>query len=127
MLAFHRGTWEEAESMPNDWQCDDKNGLIYPGFNSYPQMIFGDEQDTHVSVYYAEDMAAHYRFLVLVFFETFQRTEDMLVTDFPSLIQLLRDILPLVNCEREREAHEVLMEEHRWRVEELGKRRECCH
>lgn len=131
MLTFNHGQWIEDTTISNDWKIIGEE-LSYGDYDSDPGWVIGEKHVFHAEVYWIrEDLPqdayerARYKFFVAT--RDIGRTECILVTDYPSLLMLLKEIEPLIRFEMDLERFEMLAEEHLWKAKKGGYQSNCIH
>lgn len=124
MDVYNRGQWSTDESISDDWTWD-KEGRKKNGYETIPDCAVGDKFGWSAEAYAADDIETQYPFLVLI--GTGNRAFPCLVTDFPGLMMLMKEVLPLVREEREKQLFEIREEEHVWKSRDLEPHQYCKH
>jgi hypothetical protein len=117
MLTYNRGQWIEDHERSSEWEVVGELGkLSYEGFDkSLPDISIGENSCLAMTVYVADDSESKYQFFVIV--ETPLRGIGFfLVTDFPSLLMLAKELNPLWNMVKDGERFEMQEEEHAWKA-----------
>jgi hypothetical protein len=100
---FERGKWIEITSpLP---QADNLQDAVRAAhYDGRPSARFGREVGFTIEYYVADTDAAPYPFLVVV--EDLNRAWPVFVSDFPSLVQLLNALIPVVRFDLESQREE---------------------
>jgi hypothetical protein len=120
MQVYDKGQWANDKSISEEWKLNSSEGLRYEGYDSAQTWTLGIDYLFHVEVYCAADErfeTAEYRYFVYI--SAHEMGDAVLVTDFPSLLMLMKEMLPLIQEGREHEAHEMQEEEHKHRMKQL--------
>jgi high-affinity Fe2+/Pb2+ permease len=130
METYDRGKWGKDARYPDDTEHHTKSDgeWIYKGYETAETISVGGEYGFHVNIYCSEEEASQYQFFAKI--GNCNRCWDYLVTDFPSVLMLIREILPLIQEESTRISFEIQEEEHTWKAKELDPwqfRKHCAH
>lgn len=132
MDTYNRGQWGTDPEYNDDdvkWEGPSDSWIKYLEFDGVPEITVGDRFGLQVNVYASDDREARYLFFA-EFHTPMGHSYWYLIPDFPSVLMFIREVLPIITEEREQEAHDALMEEHRWKVRDAGSailRKECAH
>lgn len=128
MLTYNRGQWIDDLSADDEEPKISNGSLTYQKFENLPSWNIGIEHIYEADVYWIEGdlySSAKYKFFVII--STADRFEWFLVTDYPSLLMLAKELEPIIRLEMDKVKFEYLTEEHVWKVKELGLERKCGH
>jgi hypothetical protein len=128
MLTYNRGKWEEDKTLSDDWSIGSGDKLAYPGFSSLVELNLGDEYSYHANVWWpSEENKSKYQYFVEL--GTGNCGHAVLVTDYPSLLMLLKEVEPIIRLDMDFQRFQMQEEEHRWLAKKNGVKRgeECSH
>lgn len=112
------GQWNLDKSIPDNWSISSKKGLQYEGYEEGIAQLFGDEASFHLEIYTATDDASPYGYFVCA--DDVLSHSTVLVTDYPSLLMLIKEMLPLIEDARAQELYEMQQEEHLARIKQFS-------
>ena len=96
--AYHRGEWKTATD--GDIATDNEKPLSENGWDQF--LSLDDSDSSHV--YSHQDGDGPFRYLILL--DDIATVTSVLITDFPSLLQLLPDINRIIGLMRRSERHD---------------------
>jgi hypothetical protein len=129
MRTHFQGAWSHDPTWPDDFEYRSDTGLAYTGYSPRSSWDLGIESLFMLHVHCANHPDERYQYFVSI--ETFTFVEGVLVTDFPSLLLFLKEMLPLLQDAREQDRYTMREEEHlAWaqdRRQTTKKRDFCAH
>lgn len=134
MFTYNQGTWGEDTTQEDNWSIGVHDKITINGIEMLPLLQFGYEYLYHAFVYsldhdnFSEDAYKPYNFFVTL--GDAGDNEIVLVTNYPSVLMLVKEVQPLIQISLETHKVEMIEEEHQWkgrdRWRETGKQ-ECQH
>lgn len=127
MDTYNRGQWGKDDSYPDQWEINANNQLVYSGYEGLPVEDLSEFR-WEFKAYSSNGTGETYEFLVII--GNVNAYWPYLVTDFPSLLMLIKEVLPLIDYSRKEALFDMQKEEHEWKAKDLGPsqyRKNCGH